>query len=512
MTLQEVVKATLTKMKNDSISLTPVNYQTQFCLIAKKNGLILPECNRLEQYMAKLNKELLKEVQEYKPRNTDELFAFITAKINRLNPTMSSDMVKQMGLLVKRMAQVAASLHNKEVTELSDFTLEQVDTLQDVKSIELLKKQWMDFLTSYEDVFLDRLNVFGPVDKDDLRKTVHNAVDSFSSSEGSYIPEDLPQIIIEALTPSIASSMDDDIAAISSQLRDNGHVLDTQGMQDDLKMAIAKRIELDKAALKETVYQLDEIAGEVSNRLISIIEQSESKKSELKDIKEQLETIDIKDRNSHIDLHKRLLDIATILEAETSSLNHSFKVQQAKISTMDQKIVLLESELDKANTVSREDHLTKLHNKRALDEKLVELDALFRRKKRDFAILFFDIDHFKNVNDTYGHEAGDAVLATFAKVLLKESRDSDFTARFGGEEFVMILPETTVEDGVAFANKIRKKIEKSSFVFKGQKMKLTVSGGVAIRSHYDSSMKTVEKADAQLYRAKTNGRNVIYPC
>jgi len=174
---------------------------------------------------------------------------------------------------------------------------------------------------------------------------------------------------------------------------------------------------------------------------------------------------------------------------------------------MSAKIRKLEKELESAKQESKEDFLTKLYNKRALDEFFQMKEGEFERYNRNFSIVMFDLDHFKDVNDTYGHDAGDAVLSAFAKIVKKEARSVDIVGRFGGEEFVAILSETDTDGGVIFAEKVRKRVESSRFMYKKQRINVTVSCGVSERENYPNFQSLLEAADTYLYKAKTSGRN-----
>lgn len=511
MSLAEVIKSTLNTMKREGRVLTPLNYQESFCKEAQKQGIILEDCKQLDRYVNKLDKQLQKELKSYRLRSVDELFSFLNGKIARMAPKSSQELIQSMLILIKRMAQVAEGMHDKDLAQIAKHTAENIEKAYEASSVDRLKEQWIDFLTTYDDSHLDRLSALGEVNKEDLRLSINNLVDNYASGHDMHIPDIIGKLMIASLVPSIAPGMDDEIAAISHEIRDDINVLDTQAMHDDIRYAIKKRVELDKAALKDTVYQLDEIADAVSKRLISIIEQSEAKKEELGKIKDELENLDMSSSDSLTAIHQRLLNIAEILEHEAGSLNTQVKAQQLKISTMDKKIMLLENELSDANKESREDFLTKVYNKRALEEKLREMDSGYRRYGRDFTVLFIDIDFFKKINDTYGHEAGDRVLKVFCKVLKKESRELDFIARYGGEEFVMILPETTLEGAKQFAGKLRIVLQKNRFVYKDDRIKLTISGGICQRSEVDTIEEQIKIADEYVYKAKEAGRNMILP-
>ena len=173
------------------------------------------------------------------------------------------------------------------------------------------------------------------------------------------------------------------------------------------------------------------------------------------------------------------------------------------------KISKLEQELESVRQESKEDFLTKLYNKRALDEFFTMKDAEYERYGRNYSVVMFDLDHFKSVNDMYGHEAGDAVLTAFAAILKQEARSVDIVGRYGGEEFIAILSETDTQGGVVFAEKVRKYVQKARFMYKGKRIEVTVSSGVSERKKHVSLKALINSADEYLYKAKKDGRNRV---
>jgi diguanylate cyclase len=153
-------------------------------------------------------------------------------------------------------------------------------------------------------------------------------------------------------------------------------------------------------------------------------------------------------------------------------------------------------------TEVRTDPLTGVSNRRALDETLNNLFAMKSRYNTHFSIIIFDIDHFKAVNDRQGHLYGDDVLRQVAQHLDDSVRETDLVARFGGEEFVLILPQTDHAGACILADRIRGLIE--------GKMHVTVSGGVTSVIDGDTPGSLLSRADAALYSAKAGGRNLVY--
>jgi two-component system cell cycle response regulator len=152
------------------------------------------------------------------------------------------------------------------------------------------------------------------------------------------------------------------------------------------------------------------------------------------------------------------------------------------------------------------DGLTGLHNHRAFQDYLEEQFQTAMRNKQPLALILMDVDHFKQYNDTYGHQAGDEVLRQVAQILQANVREGDFVARYGGEEFVVVLPRTDSESAVAVAERLREAVQSAEW----QLRPVTGSFGVAsIRPDMETRQELIESADQALYQAKKNGRNRV---
>jgi diguanylate cyclase (GGDEF)-like protein len=161
-------------------------------------------------------------------------------------------------------------------------------------------------------------------------------------------------------------------------------------------------------------------------------------------------------------------------------------------------------ELQEENALT--DELTKLPNRRALAQRFLQEMQRARRHKYSIAFLMIDLDHFKQVNDTYGHLNGDAVLAELAQILRGSARESDVCARYGGEEFALILHETTEPGAHILAERIRARVAAATFP---GGLKLTISVGVAATDDAALFTQLIDRADQALYVAKQGGRNQV---
>ena len=155
------------------------------------------------------------------------------------------------------------------------------------------------------------------------------------------------------------------------------------------------------------------------------------------------------------------------------------------------------------------DGLTAAHNKRYLIEDLEREIPRARRHQRPLSFLMFDIDHFKQINDTFGHLAGDYVLKELATVVRSRLRPDDVLGRYGGEEFGVVLPETGSSGALKIADELRRLVEAHHFAFEGETIKVTVSIGAAQLQERADVMAFIKAADEQLYAAKRTGRNRV---
>ncbi len=192
---------------------------------------------------------------------------------------------------------------------------------------------------------------------------------------------------------------------------------------------------------------------------------------------------------------------------DSEELNARVKTQVRKKRYLD----ALRARLDQSMELAVTDQLTGLHNRRYMR---VQLEALVKRSDmggKPVSILLADIDHFKKVNDIHGHSAGDEVLKEFGRRLRENIRPIDLACRYGGEEFVVIMPETPKELAQSAAERIRHLIEDEPFIInRGDALRVTMSGGVATVSPPDDTLDSMlKRADEALYRAKSRGRNQI---
>ena len=238
-----------------------------------------------------------------------------------------------------------------------------------------------------------------------------------------------------------------------------------------------------------------------------------------KQVKEIEETVDKAPESSQLkrQIQVRLDAIRQHLDQYRSSEESRQQQLEARLTQLNNQIRDMETEGEQLRKRLQEKHkqavhdpLTGLYNRLAYDERVIQEFARWKRYGQAMVLMVIDVDHFKNVNDKYGHKAGDKALLLIADQLKNNLRESDFLARYGGEEFVVLMPETELKPSMIAAEKLRAAVEKSQFHYQGTQVSITISAGLAQLRKDDSTEKFFQRADQAMYRAKSAGRNCCF--
>lgn len=202
--------------------------------------------------------------------------------------------------------------------------------------------------------------------------------------------------------------------------------------------------------------------------------------------------------------------VERLLLQEVETMKNSTNRYQQQLDDAQNKLKEQEQILEKLSRDANTDFLTQVNNRAAFDKRLNEEFARYKRYGHIFSIILIDLDHFKDVNDTYGHLAGDRVLRAVASLLNDEKRASDFLARYGGEEFALILPGIDANSALVVADKLRKKVETTTFRYENYSIHTSFSAGITTVSPEDQTPTDVlKRADDATYEAKNKGRNQV---
>lgn len=223
-------------------------------------------------------------------------------------------------------------------------------------------------------------------------------------------------------------------------------------------------------------------------------------------------SIEIEDNFKSI---REMVEPATwqLLEKNLIGLCNSNGYMRKKLAVAETRLQHQEKQVAQLQRKSRSDALTGALNRMAMEEDMVNEFARGKRYKRSFAVLMSDIDFFKKVNDTYGHATGDEVLKTFVAIIAKSLRDVDLLYRYGGEEFVVVLPETDRPGAEIVAERLRQRVAAQVLTNRRDpsiQLRITASFGFTVFAEQDTSYQDIlERADRALYQAKQAGRNRV---
>ncbi|MBE0510233.1 MAG: GGDEF domain-containing protein [Chromatiales bacterium] len=325
------------------------------------------------------------------------------------------------------------------------------------------------------------------------------------------IPSDLEEEasrIRETLEgPNATEQMEQVITAIADLISEMRHrVLNEKNEIEVFLNQLTERLrEIDEGFQENVTSQRAAYAGgqrlntEV-DREIGVIEQTVSQAQDLDGLKvriaERVDTIRQHMQQFRQDQDQRLAQAETQVRALSMRLDGMHKESEA-----------LRQRVKQQRDLAMVDPLTGVPNRLAYNERLAMEYTRWRRYGHELVLSVWDVDRFKQINDTYGHQAGDKVLTVIAKLLVKQVRETDFVARFGGEEFVLIMPETGLDGALKVAEHLRQSVEQCEFHFRGKRVPITISSGISLFQQDDTPGQVFARADAALYKAKAAGRN-----
>lgn len=318
-------------------------------------------------------------------------------------------------------------------------------------------------------------------------------------------------ILKQAIVPSISSELNNAADVLFEQLKKNPKDIFEKSIQSKIEKLIFERFEKDKKVVIQKTEDISKLVVLMEEYFNEAIFSSGNGSKKVLNIKEKIEKIDV--ANGGIEalskLQKELVVAASSIEQEINIVTNKLETGKSKVEELEEKINSLENELNRTKQENKKDFLTQVLTRKAFNEELIKVESSYSRLKTQYAIIFFDIDHFKKVNDTYGHECGDVVLSTFGKILDKSTREIDLVGRYGGEEFIAVVHFNLDRELLQFLKRVKTIVTENSFIYQDKKLKITFSAGVTIRDKYPTYDIALQKADALLYKAKESGRNKI---
>lgn len=394
--------------------------------------------------------------------------------------------------------------------------------------IYLLEKNNFDSEILHE--LQSRINSAGQQEElDELSNKLAHELTVSRQSEGvitnSPPPQELLLQLLEQLI--IPSEMDEHAQEIKLRLEGDPGENDWQVLLKDianLLNAIRSHVQREKEDFEDFLHQVTDRLQELDSFLqvqtSSLKQAEESGRRFDRDLNNQVHDIR-SDMNTACDLNElkmavekrldsmmlhirdhRIAEEARLLQAQKSLEKVHFRMDRLEQESTQLKAIIKEKDRQ-----AQTDTLTRIPNRLAFEQRLSEEIARQQRFGIQLSLAMLDIDHFKRINDEYGHQAGDKALRTIAQLLSQRIRQTDFIARYGGEEFVMLIPGNNEQQAFMVVNEMREKIEASGFHYHGLPVTITMSAGISEFQSEDTAMDVLNRADRALYTAKYNGRN-----
>lgn len=403
--------------------------------------------------------------------------------------------------------------------------------LQRVKGLPEDGRRMLRHLLDHE-LDVQSTNDFLPI-LDKLISIYHKTLQSKAAvltDTTNNVPQGNPDIASELLALANELIFDDDVASEVKVIKNNISLNDNTDILLESALGIiriiAKSIARERQSAQGFLVSLNQTLEELHASIISTTKNSRTMSDELSGLNKQIES-KIKNLNEQTQKATSMTELKALVDGELKVLSQdlvkreqleradkealfaSFEQINDRINVLESKVSNYKKRLSEQRFKSLLDGLTKLPNRAAFDDRFNQEFHLFDLQKTDITLVVIDVDHFKSINDKYGHSAGDKTLQVIARALKKSIRKTDFIARYGGEEFVLLMPGMPLAQAKEPLEKVRTTIKSIPFKFKEKQVQITISLGATQFKEGDTTLSAFDRADNALYEAKNSGRDRI---
>ena len=505
MGLEQIAARAIKALKSQHRELTPEEFLSAFCKELKKDGLTHHDCDKLQRFIVRLDEGYQKLIRGYNPKTVDELLIFLVSQINRLNPSEAAEYSSTLFILLSKTLKTVKGLRHKEASKLASQTLDILENTKSTDNLLSLSKEWDSLCANYKPNEFKPIEGYCPIKSHFLDDSVRELAGYFDRKEQNA--KAVSRVLSGALKPSFSKEIAGEAEEYGKRLVDEPDIIGKKKIQTEIKSLVSKRIFFDNKEIKQKISEIDSIVSKFYTKLAKFGEFNVKESQKINSLKEV-----ISEGGSDFDgIKGKLNAIVTALDEDILQMMTMLKEESAQIRVLKKKIELLEGELESAKEESGVDFLTKLLSRKSLEEELSYAEEGFLDGSIDYSIVFFDIDHFKMINDSYGHMAGDVVLTYLAQILKKKIKESYIVGRYDGGTFLVILPDTVLTEALEFAKDAISSVGRTKFIYKDKRIEVTISAGCAERKENNGLRDIIKKADEQLRIAKQNGRNCACP-
>ena len=468
----------------------------------------------LDNRLAKLRKELKAkaDISKLTPL-LDEITQLLKHQENRTaqNIKATQTSLNHAGKVLQKQRGLPDNLRRQLRALLESLNASEIST---VHSLVPLLEQLTQL---YQEAFKAKHNIEG-MDQDELAAHQQEASDSFDE-----IASQLLNLVSEL---AFEGDLGREIESIRSNLlkcKSSDQLVDS--CLSVIRLIVSS-ISEERSSAQYFLVSLNDALSQVHQAVLNSLSKSKHINEEMvalnEKIQSQIKNLSMQsEKATSLDELQKL--VSTNLKVITDSIIQKEELEREEkmilldsLSVMEERLVDVEKtantykkHLAEQKFKSLQDSLTRLPNRAAFDERMEIEFKRWQRYNHSLCMAVVDIDHFKKINDTFGHSAGDKTLKVIAQALKKTLRGTDFIARYGGEEFVILIPESSVADLLVPLNKIRESIKRIPFKFKESKVQITISIGATMFTKGDGPREAFDRADSALYKAKNNGRDQV---
>ena len=318
----------------------------------------------------------------------------------------------------------------------------------------------------------------------------------------------ITKLLQHSMEPTLSKNDSDGLLNLILDLNNNPEKIFDEATQKSITNFLETKTKVDSQELELKTQKISTLVKYLNNFLLQTVNIGNEGSKELSQFIDSLEGHD--ENEAHLqELSKKILEITKNIHSSINDTSTKLQKGQENIGQLQSEIEQLKLELHEAKKESELDHLTGIPTRRTFDKRSKMYEMNFLKNDAKYAVVFYDIDFFKKVNDTYGHDAGDFIINTFAKVLDSSTRKTDVVARYGGEEFISIVQYQEEEELVKYTARIKNIVKNYTFKYNDIRIDITFSSGVAFRDKVKDLDGCVKKADELLYEAKHTGRDKV---
>lgn len=401
------------------------------------------------------------------------------------------------------------------------------NTLESLTQQELLATPINYEKEFYKKLKENRIEIDDSRNFDDLYNTLTTEEKFFLEEQGIHTFQDLTYVLSQRVTndellkfianvdffmaPSIDYNIEERIKELKDELIDEPKNLLKNSTINRFRKFTTERIARDKVVVQEKAKDVKKVINLMGRYFDKCLLQSNDTSKDINMIKGEIEGLDLSIHSARdiSMLQSKLVDTIHKLEHSIQETESDLFKGQTDCIHLQKQVSKLQKDLDEVSKEKDIDFLTGLFNRRAFTVQVDKIENEYEIFKSKYAIVFYDIDHFKTINDNYGHDCGDTILTTFASILKKLTRSEDVVCRYGGEEFVSLIHYSNEEELVNYLKRVKHIISSNKFIHKDIKLKIRYSAGVVYRNKYPTYEDAMAQADLLLNKAKHEGRNKV---